>query len=154
MRRLFARLLQRPRVSGQAQAPRGAAAHTATAHAQPRIEVGSTLHTMAELDPVAAAAFADAFAVEIEQSIATCALGDAATPQAKALEQIHALKNTISLTGSQPLLKACDQLRGDVGRHVPGDTLAHRFTAIATAAGLLVRHYRRMLPPDDTSPHV
>ncbi len=73
--------------------------------------MGSTLHTMAGLDPMAAAAFADAFVVEIEHAIASCTLGDVGTPQAQALQQIHSLKNTISLIGSQLLLKACDQSR-------------------------------------------
>ncbi len=123
------------------------------AHAQPRIETGSTLHTLAGLDPVAAAAFADAFAAEIAHSIARCSLGQASTTPAQALEQIHSLKNTVSLTGSPELRNACDQLRTDVDGGELGCALAQRYTAIATAAGLLVKNYRRALPDDDSSPH-
>lgn len=115
--------------------------------------MGSTLHTMAGLDPMAAAAFADAFVVEIEHAIASCTLGDAGTPQAQALQQIHSLKNTISLTGVQQVLNACDQSRDAASRHALGDTLAQRFTAMAKAAGLLVKHYRRTLPSDNADPH-
>ncbi|MCC4586027.1 hypothetical protein JWH11_19510 [Xanthomonas melonis] len=148
MHALLASLLHRLRASRRA----GACATGATEalHAQPRIEAGSTLHTMAELDPVQAAAFADAFAAEIDRAIAQCTLGAASTRQEQALQQIHALKNTLSLTGSQPLLRACDQLRDDVERGACDDTLAHRFTAVATAAALLVEQYRRTLPSDDT----
>ncbi len=152
MRDLFASLLQRLRMHGPANAA-GEHARHAAAHAQPRIETGSTLHTMAGLDPVAAAAFSDAFLVEIEHAIATCTLGDAGTPQAQALQQIHSLKNTISLTGSQQLLKACDQLRDTASHGALGETLAQRFTAVANAAGLLVKQYRRTLPSDDADPH-
>jgi hypothetical protein len=148
----FASLLQRLRIHRPTNAP-GDRASNSLAHAQPRIEVGSTLHTMAGLDPVAAAAFADAFVVEIEHAIDTCTLGDAGTLQAQALQQIHSLKNTISLTGSQQLLKACDQLRDAVSHNALGDTLAQRFTAVANAAGLLVKHYRRSLPSDNADPH-
>lgn len=108
---------------------------------------------MAGLDPMAAAAFADAFVVEIEHAIASCTLGDAGTPQAQALQQIHSLTNTISLTGFQQLLNACDQSRDAAGRHALGDRLAQRFTAVANAAGLPVKHYRRTLPSDNTEPH-
>lgn len=152
MRSLLTRLLHRLRTL-QASAPAAGGVQAVRIHAQPQIESGSTLHTMAGLDPVAAAAFADAFAVEIEHAIARCTLGDANTSRAQALEQIHSLKNTISLTGSQPLLKACDQLRDDVERDALSDMLAHRFTAVATAAGLLVKRYRRTLPIDDAEPH-
>ncbi|MCL1501002.1 hypothetical protein [Xanthomonas nasturtii] len=152
MRSLFASLLQPLRMQRPANAS-GTAAGNSAAYAQPRIEVGSTLHTMAGLDPVAAAAFADAFVVEIDHAIATCTLGDAGTPPAQALQQIHALKNTISLTGSQQLLKACDQLRDAASCDALGDTLAQRFIAVANAAGLLVKHYRRTLPSDDADPH-
>ncbi len=152
MRDLFASVLQRLRMHGPANAA-GEQARHAAAYAQPRIEAGSTLHTMAGLDPVAAAAFADAFLVEIEHAIATCTLDDAGTPQAQALQQIHSLKNTISLTGSQQLLKACDQLRDAASHGALGETLAQRFTAVANAAGLLVKQYRRTLPSDDADPH-
>ncbi|WP_355605198.1 hypothetical protein RZV17_17095 [Xanthomonas cannabis] len=150
---LLGRLLNRLRVARQTGAAVASGGQAAAVQAQPRIEAGSTLHAMASLDPVAAASFADAFAVEIEHAIARCTLGQAATSRQQALEQIHALKNTISLTGSQQLLRACDQLRRDVERDAQSDTLAHRFTAVATAAGLLVRHYRRTLPLDDAEPH-
>ncbi|AZR28247.1 hypothetical protein [Xanthomonas vasicola] len=152
MRGSFASLLQRLRLHRPTNAS-GDSASNSLAHAPPRIEAGSTLHTMAGLDPVAAVAFADAFVVEIEHAIATCTLGDADTPQGQALLQIHSLKNTISLTGSQQLLKACDQLRDAVSHHAPGDTLAQRFTAVANAAGLLVKYYRRTLPSDNADPH-
>ncbi|PPV06939.1 hypothetical protein [Xanthomonas bromi] len=152
MRGPFASLLQRLRIHGQANAACEHARHSA-AHAQPRIEAGSTLHTMAGLDPVAAAAFADAFVLEIEHAIATCTLGDADTHQPQALQQIHSLKNTVSMTGSQQLLKACDQLRDAASHDALGNTLAQRFIAVANAAGLLVRHYRRTLPSDTADPH-
>ncbi|KQR12953.1 MULTISPECIES: hypothetical protein [Xanthomonas] len=152
MRSLLTRLLHRLHAR-QANASAAGGVQSTKIHAQPQIESGSTLHTIAGLDPVAAAAFADAFAVEIEHAIARCTLGDADTSQAQALEQIHSLKNTISLTGSQQLLKACDQLRGEVERDALSDTLAHRFTAVATAAGLLVKRYRRTLLIDDADPH-
>ncbi len=108
---------------------------------------------MAGLDPMAAAAFADAFVVEIEHAIASCTLGDAGTPQAQALQQIHSLKNTISLTVFQQLLKDCDQSHDAASRDALGDRLAQRFTAAANAAGLLVKHYRRTLPSDNADPH-
>ncbi|WP_115554652.1 hypothetical protein [Xanthomonas arboricola] len=152
MRSLLTRLLHRLHAR-QANVSAAGGVQSTKIHAQPQIESGSTLHTIAGLDPVAAAAFADAFAVEIEHAIARCTLGAADTSQAQALEQIHSLKNTISLTGSQQLLKACDQLRGEVERDALSDTLAHRFTAVATAAGLLVKRYRRTLPIDDADPH-
>ncbi|MEA9566158.1 MULTISPECIES: hypothetical protein [unclassified Xanthomonas] len=152
MRSLLTRLLHRLHAR-QANASAAGGVQATEIHAQPQIESGSTLHTIAGLDPVAAAAFADAFAVEIEHAIARCTLGAADTSQAQALEQIHSLKNTISLTGSQQLLKACDQLRGEVESDALSDTLAHRFTAVATAAGLLVKRYRRTLPIDDADPH-
>ncbi|MCC8628211.1 hypothetical protein [Xanthomonas vesicatoria] len=151
MRFLLTHLLRRLHAR-RASAPAAGSVQPAKVYAQPQIESGSTLHTMAGLDPVAAAAFADAFAVEIERAIARCTLGDADTSQEQALEQIHSLKNTISLTGSQPLLQACDQLRADVERDASSDTLAQRFTAVATAAGLLVKRYRRTLPIDDVDP--
>lgn len=108
---------------------------------------------MAGLDPSEAAAFADAFAAEIDRAIAQCTLGDATTSKAQALAQIHSLKNTISLTGSPQLLKACDQLRDEVEHDAWSDALVPRFTAVATAAGLLARQYRRTLPLDDATPH-
>lgn len=49
-------------------------------------------------------------------------------------------------------MNACDQLRGDVDGGELGCALAQRYTAIATAAGLLVKNYRRTLPNDDTGP--
>ncbi|MCC4604055.1 hypothetical protein [Xanthomonas campestris] len=153
MRARLASLLHRLHAFRQAGTRTTGVAPATRAYAQPRIEAGSTLHTMAGLDPTEAAAFADAFAAEIDRAIAQCTLGDAASSQTQALEQIHSLKNTISLTGSQELLKACDQLRSEVERDAFGDTLAQRFTAVATAAGLLVRQYRRTLPLDDAEPH-
>ncbi|NIJ75154.1 hypothetical protein FHT08_000202 [Xanthomonas campestris] len=153
MRGLFSSLLQRARPETPPQAPPAAGTAGAVAHAQPRIETGSTLHTLAGLDPVATAALADAFAAEVQHSIASCTLGQAGTTRAQAMEQIHSLKNTISLTGSGELLNACDQLRNDVDGDEPGSALAQRYTATATAAGLLVENYRRTLPNDDTAPH-
>ncbi|WP_126968340.1 hypothetical protein [Xanthomonas arboricola] len=153
MRGLLSSLLQRAHLATVPQAPPAAGTACAVTHAQPRIEAGSTLHTLAGLDPLAAAAFADAFAVEVQRAIASCTLGQASTTQAQALEQIHSLKNTLSLTGSAELLNACDQLRGDVDGGESGSALAQRYAAIATAAGLLVKNYRRTLPNDDTAPH-
>ncbi|MCC8539274.1 hypothetical protein ACDH70_16195 [Xanthomonas axonopodis pv. poinsettiicola] len=153
MRALFASLLHRLHAFRRAGTRAAGAMPAARAYAQPRIEAGSTLHTMACLDPIEAAAFADAFAAEIDRAIAQCTLGDADSSQAQALEQIHSLKNTVSLTGSQELLRACDQLRSEVERNAVSDTLAHRFTAVATAAGLLVRQYRRTLHQDNAEPH-
>ncbi|NJC39178.1 hypothetical protein GGR60_003753 [Xanthomonas arboricola] len=152
MRGLLSSLLQRAHLATVPQAPPAAGTACAMTHAQPRIETGSTLHTLAGLDPVAAATFADAFAAEVQRAIANCTLGQAGTTQAQALEQIHSLKNTLSLTGSAELLNACDQLRGDVDGGELGCVLAQRYTAIGTAAGLLVKNYRRTLPNDDTGP--
>ncbi|PPU77245.1 hypothetical protein XcuCFBP2542_06885 [Xanthomonas cucurbitae] len=156
MRALLASLLHRLRLhavrQAGARAP-GTTAATQQANAQPQIATGSTLHCMAGLDPGEAAAFADAFAAEIDRAIAQCTLGDATTSKAQALEQIHSLKNTLSLTGSPQLLKACDQLRDEVEHDALSDALVPRFTAVATAAGLLVRQYRLSLPLDDAKPH-
>lgn len=123
------------------------------APAQPKIETGSTLDTMAALNPETAAAYADAVATEIELAIAACAIGDAGTTTVMALEQIHGLKNAIAQTGSAELLKACEQLRRDASHSEQLATLAPRFIAVANAAMLLVKNYRRTLPTNDAGTH-
>lgn len=121
--------------------------------AQPQIGMGSTLDTMAMLNPEMAADYADAIAEEIERSIANCTFGDPETTTALALEQIHVLKNAIAQTGSTELLKACEQLRRDASRSEQLAALAPRLVAVANAAMLLVKNYRRTLPTYDAGNH-
>lgn len=153
MRALLANLLQRLGLARPAAAPDDAGEQPAEAHAQPRIEPGSTLDTMAALNPATAATYADAVAGEIEQAIAACTLGEPATTTAQALEQIHGLKNAIAPTGSPELLKACEQLRRDASHGEQRAALAQRFKAVANAAALLVKNYRRSLPTNDAGTH-
>lgn len=122
-------------------------------HAQPRIETGSTLDTMAALNPETAATYADAVTAEIERAIAACTIGDPGTTSAQALEQIHGLKNAVAQTGSPELLKACEQLRRDASHYEQPAALALRFVAVANAAVLLVKNYRRNLPTNDAGTH-
>ena len=121
---------------------------------QPRVEPGSTLDTIAALNPATALAYAETVACEIKQAIATCTISDPETTTLQILEQIHSLKNAIAPTGSRELLKDCEQLRLDSSRCIPRPALAQGFKAVASAATLLVRNYRRTLPRDTIEPRL
>ena len=118
----------------------------------PRIEPGSALETIAALNPSTAITYADAVANEIKQAIAACTIEDPATTTLQLLEQIHSLKNAIAPTGSRELLKGCEQLRLDASHSVPRSVLAQDFIAVASAATLLVRNFRRTLSRDAAAP--
>lgn len=150
---LFGKLLQR---LGPAKSPDDAPTAgepRIEGHGQPKIEAGSTLDTMAALNPVTAAAYADAVTGEIERAIAACTIGNPGTTTAQTLEQIHGLKNAIAQTGSPELLKACEQLQRDASHSEQPAALVPRFIAVANAAMLLVMNYRRTLPTNDAGTH-
>ena len=126
----------------------GVTSPVGASYGQPQVEPGSTLDTIAALNPSTALAYADAVACEIKQAIAACTIIDPATTTVQILEQIHSLKNAIVPTGSGKLLKDCEQLRIDASRNAPRSALTQGFKAVASAATLLVRSYRRTLSRD------
>lgn len=142
MRPLFGHLLQRLGFVGRQEAL------IATNRVELRIEPGSTLDTIAALNPSKALAYADAVACDIKQAIANCTIGDEGTTNPQILEQIHNLKNAVAPTGSQDLLKCCEELRLDASRDAPRSAQAQRFMAVAGASTLLLRNYRRALSRD------
>lgn len=140
----LAQLLQGLGLTAPPGPPLADGEHVADAN-QPRVEAGSTLDTIAALNPSSAALYADAVARDLKQAIAACTIGDQATTTEQVLEQIHGLKNAIAPTGSSELLKACEQLRFDASHSKERAALAQRFKGVASAAVLLVKNYRRLL---------
>lgn len=114
-------------------------------HELPRVEPGSALDTIADLNPSTALTYADVVAGEIKQAISDCTISDSATTTLQVLEQIHGLKNAIAPTGSQVLLKRCEQLRLDASHSVSRALLVQDFQSVASAATLLLRNFRRSL---------
>ena len=115
-------------------------------YAQPEVEPGSTLATMAALSPSSARTCADAVIHEIER----CAGSRCADREPEALnlmlEEIHTLKNSLAFTGSRELLRACERLRLDAcDGHVPS-TLHRRYKAVANAGAKLVKKFKDSLP--------
>jgi hypothetical protein len=153
MRALLAQLLQRLGFAEHTDTPPTSGEQPAEANAQPRIEPGSTLDTMASLNPVSAAIYADTVAGEIRQAITACTIGNPATTTAQVLEQIHGLKNAIAPTGSTVLLKACEQLRIEASRNQHRAAVAQRYKAVASATALLLRNYRRTLSNSGIGAH-
>jgi hypothetical protein len=145
LRARFAQLLHGLGFAKPPDAARGLGEHIGESQSQPRVEAGSTLDTIAALNPANAALYADAVERDIKQAIAACSIGDSATTTIQALEQIHGLKNAIAPTGAAELLKACEQLRLDASHSKQRAALAQRFKEVASAAVLLVKNYRRTL---------
>lgn len=111
----------------------------------PRVEPGSALDTIADLNPSTALTYADIVVGEIKQAISACTISDSTTTTLQVLEQIHGLKNAIAPTGSQVLLKRCEQLRLDASHSVHRASLVQDFQSVASAATLLVRNFRSAL---------
>jgi len=144
---IFAKLLKTIGTKGDQPASERRAE---AANELPRVEPGSSLDTIAALNPSTALTYADTIAGEIKQAIDVCTIGDTATNVLQMLEQIHSLKNAIAPTGSHVLLKRCEQLRLDASHSVSRSALAQDFKSVASAATLLVRNYRRTLSRDAT----
>jgi hypothetical protein len=115
-------------------------------YAQPRVEPGSILDTIAKLDSSKALAYIDMLLMQMQQCIdAADELGPTTAIQ-DIHERIHALKNTLSSTGSVELLGACDQLGRDANDEAGKAELQQRYRAVAKAGLKLVKHFRDHLP--------
>lgn len=121
-------------------------------YAQPRVEPGSILDTIAKLNSSKALAYIDMLLMQMQQCIDAADQLGPATAIADIHEHIHTLKNTLSSTGSAELLMACDQLGRDAHNPASMVTLQQRYSAVARAGLKLVKHFRDHLP--HAKPHV
>lgn len=127
-----------PHVADRADVP--------SSYAQPRVEPGSILDTIAKLDSSKALAYIDMLLMQMQQCI-DAADRFRATPAIHDIhEHIHTLKNTLSSTGSVELLRACDQLGRDADSDASMAGLQQRYSAVAKAGLKLVKQFRDHLP--------
>lgn len=117
-------------------------ADTPTSYAQPRVEPGSILDTIAKLDSSKALAYVDMLLMQMQQCIDAADRLGTTTAIHDIHERIHTLKNTLSSTGSVELLKACDQLGRDADNHASMPGLQQRYRAVAKAGLTLVKQFR------------
>ncbi len=107
------------------------------------VEVGSQLAIMAQVNRVACIRYANALLAELEGALIAGTKDAVTGSPVAAFEQIHALKNLVIPTGSQPLLSACTALHARAAWSRHRVEVAADFTAIAEATLNLVRAFRR-----------
>ncbi|WP_250628603.1 hypothetical protein [Pinirhizobacter soli] len=115
-------------------------------YAQPEVNPGSTLATMAALFPSSARTYANAVIHEMERCADPCFAGGESDDLGLVLEKIHTLKNSLASTGSTELLRACEQLQLDAFRGCAPSALHRRYKAIANAGAKLVKKFKDSLP--------
>ena len=107
-----------------------------------KVGSASPLNTMAQLNPVACARYADALLKELDDATIHCTIGDAATPLVDAYKQIHALKNTVAATGCPSLLAACGSLQANASGGLARAEAESVFLHIARATRRLILGFR------------
>lgn len=112
-----------------------------------KIDPGSSLATLARINPAAATNYADAILQELDEIVKHCTVADPTTSAEELFAQVHALKNAVAPTGDHALIGACTGLLGPLMQGERRAEMATQFRLVAAAAAIAVADYRRDVGP-------
>ncbi|MBV6800004.1 hypothetical protein [Xanthomonas euvesicatoria] len=107
-----------------------------------KIDPGSNLATLARINPLAAANYADAILQELDEIVKHCTVADPTTSGEELFAQVHALKNAVAPIGDHALIVACTGLLGPLMQGERRAEMATQFRLVAAAAATAVADYR------------